>query len=109
MVLEEGLDISSLPETLKEDFEKLNQLEGRYRVIGILMEAVDLEETSPRKGLPCGFCNVKVEAEKMKPVVDHYKPITMVTKVILSELSQISSFSIQFHHLSRKEYFSLNC
>ena len=61
MVLEEGLDISSLPDTLKEDFEQLNQLEGQYRV-----EAVDL---ITRKGPTCGFCNVKEETEKKKTFV----------------------------------------
>ena len=81
MVLEEGLDTSELPETLKEDFDQLNRLEGQYRVTSILMEAIDLEDKSPRKGPQCGFCNVKEEAEKMKPVVKHYKPMTTLSKV----------------------------
>ena len=35
MVFEEGLDKSGLPETLKEDFEKLDQLEGQYRLTSV--------------------------------------------------------------------------
>ena len=100
MVLEEGLDTSELPETLKADFDQLNRLEGQYRVTSILMEAIDLEDKSPRKGPQCGFCNVKEEAEKMKPVVKHYKPMTTLSKVILSELSQF---------LEMKQEFVLSC
>ena len=66
VVLEEGLDVSSLPDTLKEDFKQLNQLEGQYRVTSILIEAVDL---STRIGPTCGFCNVKEETEKKKTFV----------------------------------------
>ena len=91
VVLEEGLDISSLPETLREDFEKLDRLEGQYRVVGIIMEAVQLEDTIPRTGSPCGFCNVKDEAEKMKPVVGHYKPMIQLCKVILGEFNFLAS------------------
>ena len=87
MVFEEGLDISSLPEALKEDFEKLDQLEGQYRVTSILMKVIDLEDLSARKGPPCSFCNVKEEAEKMKMIVEHYKPMTTLSKVILRILS----------------------
>ena len=57
MVIEEGLDISGLPETLKKDFDHLDRLEGEYRVTSILMEVIDSEDLSPRKGPPCGFCN----------------------------------------------------
>ena len=103
-MLEEGLDTSGLPETLKEDFNQLNRLEGQYRVTSILMEVVDLEDISPRKGSPCGFCNVKEEAEKMKPVVKHYKPMTTLSKVILSELSHF----LQSHVLRQEQDFSLN-
>ena len=85
MVLEEGLDMSRLPETLKEDFDQLDRLEGQYRVTSILMEVIDLEDLSPRKGPPCSFCNVKEEAEKMKMIVEHYKPMTTLSKVIQSD------------------------
>ena len=75
--------MSRLPETLKEDFERLDRLEGQYRVTSILMEVVNLDDLSPRKGPPCGFCNVKEEAEKMKTIVEQYKPMTTLSKVIL--------------------------
>ena len=87
VVLEERLDMSRLPETLKEDFDQLDQLEGQYRVTSILMEVIDLEDLSARKGPPCSFCNVKEEAEKMKMIVEHYKPMTTLSKVILRILS----------------------
>ena len=73
MVFEEGLDISGLPETLKKDFEKLNQLEGKFRLTRVLMEAVDLEELSPRKAPPCSFCDVKKQAEKLNELVERFK------------------------------------
>ena len=78
MVLDEGLDVSSLPDTLKEDFKQLNRLEGQYRVTSSLVEAVDL---IARKGPTCGFCNVKEETEKMKTFVEEYKPTTTIRKV----------------------------
>ena len=84
MVLEEGLDISSLPETLKEDFEQLDQLEGQYRVTGMLAE--DLEDLSPGKGSPpCGFCNTKDLAKYWTQFVENYKPMITFSKVILSD------------------------
>ena len=85
VVLEEGLDIGSLPETMKEDFEKLNRFEGEYRVTSFLMEEeeVDLEASSPRKGPLCAFCNVKKEAENQKTILEYYKPMTTFSKVIL--------------------------
>ena len=82
MVFEEGLDISSLPETLKEDFSQLDRLEGEYRVTSMLVEAVDLDDLSPRKGPSCSFCNVKAVAEKMEETVRQELMIT-VSKVIL--------------------------
>ena len=81
VVLEEGLDISSLPDTLKKDFDQLDRLEGEYRVTSILVEAVDLEDSSPRKGPACSFCNVKAVAEKMEKTVGH-ELMTTVSKVI---------------------------
>ena len=82
VVLEEGLNISSLPETIKEDFEKLNRFEGEYRVTSMLVEAVDSDDLSPRKGPSCSFCNVKAVAEKMEETVRQELMIT-VSKVIL--------------------------
>ena len=81
MVLEEGLDISRLPKTLKDDFDHLDKLEGQYRVTSIHMEVIDLEDSKPSNGPQCGFCNVKEEAEKMKMIVEHYKPMTKFSKV----------------------------
>ena len=77
--------MSRLPETLKEDFDQLDRLEGQYRVTSILMEVIDMEDLSPRKGPPCSFCNVKEEAEKMKMIVEHYKPMTTLSTVILTD------------------------
>ena len=82
MVLEEGLDISSLPETLKEDFDQVDRLEGVYRVTHLL---TDLEDSSPGRGPPCHFCNPKEEAEWRTKAVEKYKPTTTMSKVILSD------------------------
>ena len=76
MVLEEGLDVSCLPETLKEDFDQLIRLEGQYRVTNFLSE--DLEDYSP-----CGFCSVKENAKKWAKMVEDYKPIITFSKVII--------------------------
>ena len=83
MVLEEGLAISSLPETLKEDFNQLDRLEGQYRVTSMLVDVVDLEELSPRKCPPCGFCNDREVAKMMKKFVWH-ELMTTVSKMIQS-------------------------
>ena len=84
MVLEEGLDVSILPETLKEDFNQVDRLKGRFRVTNFLMEVADLEDLSPRRGRPCGLCNVKEEAERMKKIVKDCKTMTTLSKVIPS-------------------------
>ena len=81
VVLEEGLDISSLPETLKEDFYQLDRLEGRYRVTGFFTE--ELEDLSP--GSSCWFCNVDHVTSAMTQFVEDYKPMTTWSKVILSD------------------------
>ena len=83
VVLEEGLDIRSLPETLKEDFHQLDWLEGQYRVTGFFLE--ELEDLSPGKGPPCGFCNVQHVASAMTQRIEDYKPMTTLSKVILSD------------------------
>ena len=85
MVLEEGLDISSLPDTLKEDFEKLDRLESQYLVTSFHMEVGDLEVSGPGNGPPCTFCNVKEEAEKINTIVVHHKPMMTFSKVIQSD------------------------
>ena len=84
MVLEEGLDISSLPDTLKEDFDQLDRLEGQYRVTNMI---TDLEDLSPGKGPPCGFCTHKEEAARKwkKKLVEKYKLKITMAKVILSD------------------------
>ena len=86
MVFEEGLDISSLPETLKKDFERLDQLEGKFRLTRVLMETVDLEELSPRKAPPCSFCDVKKQADEMNEMVEQFKMVKTLSKVILSAI-----------------------
>ena len=85
MVLEEGLDISRLPKTLKDDFDQLDKLEGQYRVTNFLMEVADLGDLSPRIGRPCGLCNVKEKAERMKKIVKDCKTMTTLSKVIPRE------------------------
>ena len=86
MVIEEGLDISSLPETLKEDFKQLDRLEGQFRMTSYHIEVFDLENPSPRIGPPCSFCNSKERAEKGMKIMEDYKPLTTFYKVILGEL-----------------------
>ena len=76
VVLEEGLDMSSLPETLKEDFDQLVRLEGRYRVTSFLTE--DLEDLSP-----CRMCNVKELVKLWAQLVEDHKPTMTFSKVIL--------------------------
>ena len=83
VLLEEGLDISSLPETLKEDFDQLDRLEGQYRVTGFLAE--DLEDLSPGKDPSCGFCNVNNLAKYLTEMVEYYNPMITLSKVILSD------------------------
>ena len=75
MVLEEGLDMSCLPHTLKEDFDQLDRLEGQYRVTSFLTE--DLEDYSP-----CRFCNVKEYVKEWTKRVEDYKPMLTFSKVI---------------------------
>ena len=84
MVIEEGLDISSLPETLKEDLEQLDRLEGQYRVTSYHIEVFELEDLSPREGPPCSFCNAKERAKYGMKIMEDYKPMATLSKVILS-------------------------
>ena len=81
MVLEEGLDTSGLPETLKEDFNELDRLEGQYRVTSCLMEVGDLEDLSPGKEPPCGFCNVNHMSKYWTELVEDHKAIITFSKV----------------------------
>ena len=83
MVIEERLDISSLPETLKEDFEQLDRLEGQYRMTSYHTEVFDLEDLGPRKGPPCSFCNAKERTEEGMKIMEDNKPLTTFYKVIL--------------------------
>ena len=86
MVLEEGLDMSSLPETLKEDLDQLDKLEGKYRVTAFLTEDLeDLEDLSPENEPPCGSCNAKILMKHWKEVVEQYKPMITWSKVFLSD------------------------
>ena len=83
MVLEEGLDVSSLPETLKEDFDQVDRLEGQYKVTACLVELGDLEVLSSRNGPACSFCNVKEKNEQMKTLLENLKTRLTFSKVIL--------------------------
>ena len=87
MVLEEGLDMSSLPDTLREDFDQLDRLQGQFRVTSILIEVVNVVDMSSGEGPPCGFCNVKEETEKFRTLLEQLKPMTTLSKVILSRRS----------------------
>ena len=82
VVLEDGLDISSLPGTLKEDFNQLVQLEGWYRVTGLIMEDVDLEDLSPGRALSCGFCDSKAATERISKILVDKKMMYRLSKVI---------------------------
>ena len=84
VVLEEGLDISCLPETLKGDFKQLDRLEGQFRMTSYLIEVFNLEDSNPRKGPTCSFCNSKERAKKGMKIMEDYKPLTTFYKVILS-------------------------
>ena len=85
VVFEEGLDMGGLPETLKEDFEKVDRLEGQYRVTSFLFKDVNLEDESPRKGPPCVRCSVKGAVESIKKTfVEKYNPMIRLSKVTVS-------------------------
>ena len=73
--------MSELPQTLKEDFDQLDRLEGQYLVTSFIVEVVDLKCLSPRKG--CGFCTGKEVAEEMKTIMEAFKPMITLSKVIL--------------------------
>ena len=73
--------MAGLPETLKDDFEKVDRLEGQYRVTGFFTE--ELEDLSP--GSSCWFCNVDHVTSALTQFVEDYKPMTTLSKVILSD------------------------
>ena len=77
MVFEEGLDISSLPETLKKDFKPLYQLEGQYRVTMIRMKLV-----GERKYPLCPLSDVEENLDSMRRIVEEEKPMITLSKVI---------------------------
>ena len=83
VVLDRGLDMSGLPETLKEDFKQLKRVEGHYRVTGCITE--DLEDLSPGKDPSCGFCNANNLAKYLTEMVEYYNPMITLSKVILSD------------------------
>ena len=81
--------MSRLPETLKEDFDQLDRLEGQYRVTSYHMEVFDLEDLSPRKGPPCGFCNYIEKAENVeREFVEQIKARVTLSKVILNNTNE---------------------
>ena len=75
--------MSELPQTLKEDFAELDRLEGQYLVTNFIVEVVDWKDLSPRKGRQCGFCTGKEVAEEMKTIMEAFKPMITLSKVIL--------------------------
>ena len=81
VVLEEGLDTSGLPETLKEDFYELDKLEGRYKVTSFLTEDVNVEDLSLREGPPCFFCNAKRYNDGWAELVENNKTMITLSKV----------------------------
>ena len=82
VVLEGGLDMSGLPGTLKEDLKQLERVEGQYRVTRCLTE--DLVDLSSEEGLPpCGFCNGKNLVEYWTQLMENYKSMITLSKVIL--------------------------
>ena len=83
MVLEEGLDTSTLPDTLKEEFDQLNRFEGEYMVTSIKAEIVGFEILSGKTGQPCEWCNAKEKEEEKKFMVKLLRPMTTLSKVIL--------------------------
>ena len=82
MVLEEGLDTSTLPDTLKEDFDQLNRFEGEYMVTSIKAEVVGFEVLSGKTGQPCEWCNAKEKEEEKRLMVLLFQPMTTLSKVI---------------------------
>ena len=102
MVFEKGLDISSLPETLKKDFNQLDRLEGQYRVISILLEAFDLEDLSLRKGSQCRVCDVKGHAKGIREFAEEVKPMIIISKVILSDVDIVA---VTYRNLRFFPYF----
>ena len=63
-------------------FEKVNRLEGQYRVTSFLIKVVNSEELSQRKGPPCVWCSAKELMEFMKKTfVEHYNPMMKLSKV----------------------------
>ena len=87
MVLEEGLDTSTLPDTLKEDFDQLDRFEGDYMVTSVKVEVVGFEILSGKTGQPCEWCNAKEKEEEKKFMVKLLRPMTTLSKVILSDIA----------------------
>ena len=73
--------MTSLPDTLKEDFDQLDRLQGQFRVTSILIEVVNVVDMSSGEGPPCGFCNVQHVASAMTQRIEDYKPMTTLSKV----------------------------
>ena len=99
MVFEEGLDKSRLPEALKEDLNQLDRLEGQFRMTTTHMEIVD------RKGPLCPICDLKEEmkTDSMKQFVEQYKPITTLSKVILSGIATLRYCDVFYQSLLKVE------
>ena len=71
--------MSSLPETLKEDFDQLARLEGRYWVTSFFTEELeDLEDLRP-----CDKCDVEKQVKHGAKTIEKIKPMITFSKVIL--------------------------
>ena len=70
-MLEKGLNMSSLPETLKEDFDQLVRLEGHYWVTSFFTEELeDLEDLRP-----CDKCDVEKQVKHGAKTIKKIKPM----------------------------------
>ena len=73
VIFEKALDHNRLPESIKDEFDLLNQLEGRYLLTNVIKEVTSLEG----KG-PCRHAKSDIEMTKKQIVLN--KPIAVFTK-----------------------------
>ena len=77
MAVQEKLDLTVLPENLRDELDLIDQLEGRYRITSYLQDAVaDMNNLAPRKSPPCHQTRHDL-AEKL----EREKPVMVVKKV----------------------------
>ena len=77
MAVQEKLDLTVLPENLRDELDLIDHLEGRYRITSYLQDAVaDINNLAPRKSPLC-HQNRHDLAEKL----EREKPVMVVKKV----------------------------